>query len=48
MDFEQYRQEYVLAGYEETVRALEEHWDGLQAQKQEQDGTPQMGGMTFG
>ena len=48
MDFEQYRREYVLAGHEKTARALEEYWDELQAQKQEQDGAPQMGGMAFG
>ena len=48
MDFERYRQEYVLAGYEETARELEEHWNVLQAQKQEQDDAPRMGGMTFG
>ena len=50
MDFDQYRQEYVLAGHEETARALEEHWNELQAQKQDlkQDDTPRMGGMTFG
>ena len=45
MNFEQYRQEYVLAGHEETVQALEEHWNEFQTQKQGQelDDTPQMG-----
>ena len=50
MDFEQYRREYPPAGHEETVRALEEHWNELQAQnqEQEQDNIPEMGGMAFG
>ena len=50
MDFEQYRREYPPAGHEETVRALEEHWNELQAQnqEQEQDDIPEMGGMAFG
>ena len=47
MDFEQYRQEYVLAGHEETARELEEHWNELQTQQQEA-AEPETGGMTFG
>lgn len=45
MDFEQYRQEYVLAGHEETARELEEHWQALREQKA---ADPEMGGMAFG
>ena len=48
MDFERYREAYPTNGSVETIKALEEHWNGLQAQKQEQDGTPRMGGMAFG
>ena len=50
MDFEQYRREYPPAGHEETVRALEEHWNELQAQnqEQEQDDIPEIEGMAFG
>ena len=42
MDFEQYRRRYPNSGSPEVIQALEEHWNGLQAQ--EQAG----GEMTFG
>ena len=48
MDFERYREAYPTSGSVEAVQALEEHWDELHAQKQEQDNAPRMGGMTFG
>ena len=48
MDLERYREAYPTSGSVETVRALEEHWAGLQAQEQEQDDAPRMGGMAFG
>ena len=48
MDFEQYRLRYPNGGSEETIQALEEHWNKLQAQTQDQADTPQMGGMTLG
>ena len=48
MDFDRYREAYPNSGSVETVQALEEHWNELQAQDQEQeqkqDDTPQMGG----
>ena len=47
MDFERYRQKYVLAGHEETVRELEEHWQTIQEQEQK-TAEPEMGGMAFG
>ena len=47
MDFERYRQEYVLAGHEETVRELEEHWQMIKGQDQK-TAEPEIGGMTFG
>ena len=48
MDFEQYRLRYPNGGSEETIQALEEYWNKLQAQTQDQADTPQMGGMTLG
>ena len=48
MDFERYREAYPTSGSAETIQALEEHWAEFQAQKQEQDDTMRMGGMTFG
>ena len=50
IDFERYRQAYPNSGNAETVLALEERWDELQARKQEQEqnDAPQMGGMAFG
>ncbi|MBD5099636.1 MAG: ankyrin repeat domain-containing protein [Clostridiales bacterium] len=48
MDFEQYRLRYPNGGSEETIRALEEHWNELQAQEQEQGNAPEIGGMTLG
>ena len=48
MDFGKYREAYPNSGSAETVQALEEHWDELQAQKPGQEDAPQMGGMAFG
>ncbi|MBD5085679.1 MAG: ankyrin repeat domain-containing protein [Clostridiales bacterium] len=49
MDFEQYRLRYPNGGSEETIQALEEHWNQLQAQTQEQDAAgPEIGGMNLG
>lgn len=55
MDFEKYRQAYPSSGSTEAIQALEEHWQALQAQAQEQatgDGQesagPEMGGMNLG
>ena len=49
MDFEQYRLRYPNGGSEETIRALEEYWNELQAQTQEQDAArPEIGGMNLG
>jgi len=52
MDLEQYkewakRQSHGLR-CNDTLTALEEHWNGLQAQTQEQADTPGMGGMNLG
>ena len=47
MDFERYREVYPNSGSVETVQALEEHWNELQAQQQKA-AEPEMGGMTFG
>ena len=48
MDYECYRQMYPHSGSDETIQALDAHWEELQAQTQEQDAAPQIGGMTFG
>ena len=52
MDLDQYkewakRQSHGLR-CNDTLTALEEHWNELQAQTQDQADTPQMGGMTLG
>lgn len=52
MDFGRYRQIYPSSGSEETIRALEAHWNELQAQvpnlDQKQGNASEMGGMTLG
>ena len=55
MDFEKYRQAFPCSGSTETIRALEEHWQELQTQAQEQaageeqePSQPEIGGMTLG
>lgn len=53
MDFGRYRQIYPCSGSEETIQALEEHWQTLRGQIQEQDAEqasagPEAGGMQFG
>ena len=52
MDFDQYRQQYPNSVNPETIQALEEHWNGICSQTQEQEPeleeSPEMGGMTFG
>ena len=51
MDFDQYRQRYPNSVNSETIQALEEHWNGICSQTQEQEpeleGSPEMGGITF-
>ena len=53
MNFEQDRQKYPYGASEETIQALEEHWQKLQEQNQEQSeeqspAGPEIGGMNFG
>ena len=50
MDFGQYRQQFPNSGSPDTIQALEEHWNELQAQEQEQgqSGAPEIGGMDLG
>lgn len=50
MDFGQYRQRFPGSGSPETIQALEAHWNGFQAQEQEQgrSGAPEIGGMDLG
>ena len=48
MDFDQYRQRYPESGSPDTIQALEEHWQTIQGQGQEQSNTPEMGGMDLG
>lgn len=50
MDFGQYRQQFPNSGSPDTIQALEEHWNELQAQEQEQgqSGAPEIGGMNLG
>ena len=50
MDFGQYRQRFPNSGSPDTIQALEEHWNELQAQAQEQgqSGAPEIGGMDLG
>ncbi len=51
INFDDYRQRFPEGGSEETIRALEEHWQTIQAQAQEQEQEaegPQMGGMSLG
>ena len=48
MDFEKYQQwaeHYLCSGHEETVQALADHWQELQAQQQQE--APAPGGMTL-
>ncbi len=53
MDFEKYRQAFPCSGSAETIQALEEHWQELQAQEQaageeQEPSQPEIGGMTLG
>ena len=51
MDFEQYRQRFPESGSPDTIQALEEHWNELQVQEQEEGqeaAAPEMGGMNLG
>ena len=50
MDFGQCRQQFPNSGSPDTIQALEEHWNELQAQEQEQgqSGAPEIGGMDLG
>jgi len=55
INFDDYRQRFPEGGSEETIQALEEHWQTIQAQAQEQAADPELspaepeiGGMSFG
>lgn len=49
MDFDEYLRQHPDRCNEETLQALEEHWQGLQAADQGQESVePQSGGMTLG
>ena len=48
MDFEQYRQRFPGRGSPDTIQALEEHWQTIQGQGQEQNNAPEVGGMDLG
>ncbi len=55
MDFGQYRQRFPDSGSPDTIQALEEHWNELQAQAQESAGSeqgqaqePEIGGINLG
>ncbi len=53
MDFRQYRQRFPDNGSQEVIQALEEHWQTICGQTQEQDeeqapAGPEAGGMQFG